>query len=162
MNKNYFVVNPYSNEDLAQIIDFEKHNDSVFISKAIEETKTKMSEEEYKNLKKTSNTITLDYCLREGKEVKDLCHIVGERDIKTATVFLAPIKGKRKKLIEQVTDYIFNVLGMEQLFVQIKPQDLNIIKTLEELNFISLGDENGNIIYLKDKEEEKELGRRIS
>ena len=70
-------------------------------------------------------------------------------------------KGKRKKIIEQVTNYVFNVLGMEQLFISTKPEDLNIIKTLEELDFISLGEESGNIIYLKDKEEEKEIGRRL-
>jgi len=62
---NSFVINPFSKEDLAQIIDFENDNNQVFLSKSIEETKTMMSEEEYKNLKKTSNTIIIDYCLKE-------------------------------------------------------------------------------------------------
>ncbi len=158
---NSFVINPYSKEDLAQIIDFENKNNQVFLSKSIEETKTMMTEEEYKNLKRTSNTIIVDFCIKEGNKIKDICHIVGERDRKTCSIFLLPIKGKRKKIIEQVTNYVFNVLGMEQLFISTKPDDVNIIKTLEELEFISLGEESGNIIYLKDKEEEKEIGRRI-
>ncbi len=161
MNKNYFVANPYNNEDLAKIIDFEKDNDTIFISKSLEETKTSMSEQEYNNLKKTSNTITIDFGLKEANEIKDMCHIVGERDRKACSIFLAPLKGKRKKLLEQATDYLFNVLGMEQVFIQRKPEDTSVIKTLEELNFESLGEEQGSLMYIKDKEEEKEIGRRM-
>lgn len=162
MNKNYFVVNPYNNDDLTKIINFEKDIDKVFVSKSLEETKTSMTEEQYNNLKKTNNTITIDFCLKENNQVKDMCHIVGEKDIKTCYVSLAPIKGKRKKLIEQVTDYIFNTLNMEQLFITIKKEDSTIIKTLLEEDFESLGEENNQLLFLKDKEEQKEKGRRIS
>ncbi len=162
MNKNYFVVNPYNNDDLTKIINFEKDIDKVFVSKSLEETKTSMTEEQYNNLKKTNNTITIDFCLKENNQVKDMCHIVGEKDIKTCYVSLAPIKGKRKKLIEQVTDYIFNTLNMEQLFITIKKEDSAIIKTLLEEDFESLGEENNQLLFLKDKEEQKEKGRRIS
>ena len=162
MNKNYFVINPYSKDDLTKIINFEKDIDKVFISKSLEEAKTSMSEEEYDNLKKTSNTITVDFCLKENDEIKDMCHIVGEKDIKTCYVSLAPIKGKRKRLINGLTDYVFNTLNMEQLFISIKKEDTNIIKTLEEEDFESLGEENNQLLFLKDKEEQKEKGRRIS
>ena len=162
MNKNYFVVNPYNKEDIAQIISFEEENNGVFLSKSINEMKASLSEEEYKRLRKTSNTIILDFCLKEGNKIKDLCHIIGERDRKVCTIYPAPIKGKRKKLIEEATNYTFNTLGMEQVFITTKSEDLNMIKALEELEYISLGDESGNIIYLKDKEELKEKGRRIS
>ena len=45
-----------------------------------------------------------------------------------------------------------NILGMVDIFIKANFDDKNMIANLEARGFESLGEENGQLIYLKEKE----------
>ena len=97
------------------------------------------------------------------KEVTDVCQIQGEKDRKVCALFLAPLKTppKKRRLLTLAIDYIFNALQMESLHISVKENDKILRQDLENRGFENLGMESGLIIYLKEKEEEKQIGRII-
>lgn len=103
--------------------------------------------------KDNSNDINLSLdLLLEGKEkVQDICHLQGYKDIKSCTISFIPNKKKKRKILTLATEYALTNLGMETVYLRISPEDIGIMKYLEENNFECLGDEKGSIIYLKEK-----------
>ncbi len=76
--------------------------------------------------------------------------------MKSCRIFFAPIKntGKNRKIISLATEYAFGVLGMEDIFVTIPANDKDkiLIENLEGKGFENLGEDEGSITYLKEKE----------
>ena len=99
----------------------------------------------------TSNDINLELTLHEKEKVKDQCHIQGYKDIKSCTITFVPKKRKNRKIALLATDYAFNTLGMEEVFLSINPDDTRLLDYLDANEFECLGDEKGSIIYLKEK-----------
>ena len=52
---------------------------------------------------------------------------------------------------------------VKSLFVKTTSEDKSLIKDLESLNFESLGEENGTVIYLQEEleKEDRERGQRM-
>ena len=76
---------------------------------------------------------------------------------------LAPIKTKEKrKIVSLASDYAFDVLNVEEVFVEVSSEDKSLENYLESHNYENLGDQDGKIIYLKEKEEEKSIQRMIA
>ena len=48
-------------------------------------------------------------------------------------------------------------LGLEEVFVEINPDNKGLLAFLDKKGYESLGEENGMIIYLKEREEEEEI-----
>lgn len=154
LNNTFFQVNPYDKSHLKLLEEFEKENNiftrtNEFLSKF---TLT-MTEEEYLSTKNLNNEIEESLFIKENNKVKDTCHIKGEKDIKACNITFAPIKSKfqNRKLLSLATDYAINNLGMIDVFIRINIEDKNMIANLEAKGFESLGEENGEIIYLKEK-----------
>ena len=64
----------------------------------------------------------------------------------------AHIETKRKrKLIKQATDYALNILGMEEVFVNISTTDEKLMTSMELEGYEPITDETGNLFFLKDK-----------
>ena len=51
---------------------------------------------------------------------------------------------------------------MEDIFITISTQDKNLKLNLEHSGFENLGEENGKITYLKEKENIKSIGRKVA
>ena len=76
------------------------------------------------------------------------------RDIKTCNVIWLNADLSKKSLIKDATNYALEILGMEEAFINVANNNPNLIKYLEKNGFESLGEEDGNIIFLKEKTEE--------
>ena len=101
----------------------------------------------------TTNDISLELILEEKNKVMDICHVQGVKDMRQCTISFVEKKKKKRKIIPMATNYAINMLGMEEVFIKINPNDKNMLEYLFENNYECLGDERGSIIFLKEKEE---------
>ena len=83
------------------------------------------------------------------------------RDIKTCNVIWLNADLSRKSIIKDATNYALEILGMEEAFINVANNNPNLIKYLEKNDFESLGEEDGNIIFLKEKTEEQLKSKTI-
>jgi hypothetical protein len=153
-----FLVDPYNYAHINLIDEFERENEiSTKTSEFLDNLKAELSKEEYLKQKRLSNDIEESLFIETNKKIKDSCHIQGVKDIKTCTITFAPIKTKlrNRRLITLATDYAFNTLDMYEVFIKVSKDDKNMIENLNARGFESLGEEEGNLIFLKEKEETK-------
>ena len=67
---------------------------------------------------------------------------------------------RSRRLVPLATDYAFEVLGMEDVFVTVDGStDHELMENLELNGFENLGENDGNIMYLKEKQFDKEQER---
>lgn len=155
--ERFFIADPYNDDHIKLIADFEEKNGINSVTSMalnnISQTKTK---EDYIKEKKESNEINQILFLEEENHITDLCHIQAEKDMKLCRVFFTPITimGRNRKIVSLVTDYVFDVLGMEDVFITVPAGEADrvLIENLESKGFENLGEDNGNITYLKEKE----------
>ena len=154
--ERFFIADPYNDEHIRLISDFEETNEITTVTSTllrnIRQTRT---EEKYKIESRESNEIHQSLFLQKDNAITDTCHIQGEKDIKACKVFFAPISQvKDRKLIDLATNYAFDVLGMNDVFVILSktPRDQLLGLSLKQSGYENLGEENGNITYLKEKE----------
>ena len=102
-----------------------------------------------KNKEIEDNDISLELVLEENKKVKDICHIQGVKDIKQCTISFRNKKAKKRKIIPLATTYALEVLGMEEVFINAQKDDKNMLEYLTNNDYECLGDERGNIVFLK-------------
>ena len=76
-----------------------------------------------------------------------------KRDIRKCTISFSPLRKNLKKrfLLSAVTDYALNTLNMEEVFISLEKEDLKTLKQLEQNNYENIGEVNGCLIYLKEK-----------
>lgn len=163
--KRLFLVDPYNDEHIAMIHQFEDENDIIEkISASLGVLRASMNQDNYQHMKKESNEIEEDLFIEKNYKIEDMCHIHGEKDRKIAKITMAPLKNKEKnrKLLSLATNYVFLSLDFEEVYVEIKDKDKSLKNYLETTGFENLGDEDGKIIFLKDREEEKNMQRMIA
>ncbi len=97
------------------------------------------------------NDFQLKLALQDRKKVKDICHIQGYRDIKSCTITFDSQEKRNRKIASLAANYALDTLGMEEVFLQINPDDQSMLDILDTDEFECLGDEKGSIIYLKEK-----------
>lgn len=100
------------------------------------------------------NPNTINECLfiEKMSKMKDFCQITGVRDLKICNINTADIESKQKrKIIKQATDYALNILGMEEVFVNIPTNDETLLTSMELEGYEPITDEAGHLFFLKDK-----------
>ena len=157
-----FSLDPYNDEHLERIIAFEEENNCLDKpSSYIKKIRETISKEDYYDANKYEFEEIL--FTEKNNKITDCCYIHGEKDIKKC--YLTPInmsnKNKRRDLPELATNYALDTLGMEEVFVNINEDDNNLITNLELKGFENLGEENGKILLLKEKEEKENSQRMI-
>lgn len=162
-SERLFLLDPYNDSHLEKLTSFEKDNNmtdkpSDYIKKVRETT----SKEEYYNQNK--NELDEIIFTEKTNKITDACYIHCEKDIKTCKITPLDInnKNKRRHLPELATNYALDTLGMEEVFVNAKEDDNNLIIYLELKGYENLGEENGSILLLKEKEEKENSQRMIS
>lgn len=161
--EKFFIADPYNEEHIKLFHEFEQKNKiKTKTSTYLKEVKRQYSKEEYLEKSKTENKIAQSLFLQLEENIIDSCHIQGEKDTKSARIFFAPIldASKNRPIVSLVSDYAFNVLGMEDIFVFVSIEDKLLKSALEKKDFESLGAEGKMLIYSKSKEEIKEERRR--
>lgn len=153
MNTNKLtIVSPYNNEHMELLDNFERDNNlPTDATTALLATRGQFTEEEYKEYLSKDNEISLTIFTGQ-KQITDACIIHASKDIKTCNIYFAPLSQKKKRpIIDLAADYALNVLGMEEVFVSIKTTEKSLIDSLEQ-SFENLGEEDGYVTYLKEKE----------
>lgn len=166
--ERFFIADPYNDEHIRLIAAFEEANGITTVTSTllrnIRQTRT---EEKYKEEVKESNEIHQSLFLQDEEVITDSCHIQAEKDMKSCRIFFAPIStGRNRKLIPLATDYAFDVLGMEDVFVTVNASgsEQELAENLEHNGYESLGENDGNIMYLKEKQfiQEQEKGNAMA
>ena len=156
MNKEELLqLNPFNNSHIEMLQEFEKENKiNTKTTEFLNKLTKNISKEEYEQIKNSSNEIEESLFIKESEKVKDSCYIRGVKDIKSCNISFAPIKTKfqNRRLLSLAVDYAINILGMVDVFISTKLDDKSMIAHLEERGFENLGEENGQIIFLKEKE----------
>lgn len=143
---NLIIVKPDNNEHIAGIKDF---SDAVGKELEIMSSLKKLQQE---NERINSNTIYEMAISTVGQKVQNLAIIQGTRDNKLIELTIMNLKDgdneKNRSFIEETTEYSFGQLNAETIVVFSNHQD----KTLESLGYESLGNDQGIIPYIKDRE----------
>ncbi len=154
--ERFFIADPYNDEHIRLIDDFEKTNGITTVTSTllrnIRQTRT---EERYREEAKENNEIHQSLFLQDENAITDTCHVQAEKDMKSCRIFFAPIETRGdRKLVTLATDYAFDVLGMEDIFVTISAgsKEQMLSKNLENKGFENLGEDGGTITYLKEKD----------
>jgi len=106
----------------------------------------------YQKEEETANDINMELVLEEKKQIQDICHIQGYKDMKSCTISFVPKKKKKRKIVSLATNYAMDTLGMEEVFLRINPEDNDMLDYLDSSEYECLGDDKGSIIYLKEKQ----------
>lgn len=107
---------------------------------------------EVKEKLSSNNDICMELVLEEKEQIEDICHLSGYKDIKSCTISFIKKDKKNRKIFDMATKYAINTLGMEEVFININPEDKETINYFTSNNYECLGDEKGSIIFLKEKE----------
>ena len=101
------------------------------------------------------DTNTIYKCIAEveKEEIKNYCIYTGQKDTRFVQMIVEDLSNKH--FLEKSISYAFSNLDCYTITIFTDKKN----KLLEELNFENLGNDNGIITYIKDKEIEKEVGR---
>ena len=158
-----FLLDPYNDTHLEKITSFEEENNMTDKpSDYIKKVRETISKEEYYNPNK--NELDEIIFTEKTNKITDCCYIHGVKDIKQCRITPLNInnKNKRRHLPDLAATYALDTLGMEEVFVNVDENDNNMITYLELKGFENLGEDKGNIILLKEKEEKENSQRMIS
>jgi len=157
-----FLLDPYNDKHLEKIISFENENNMEDKpSEYIKKVRENFSKEEFYDPNK--NEIEEIIFTEKMDKITDCCYIQGEKDTKKCKITPLNInnKNKRRHLPELAATYSLDTLGMEEVFVNVEETDNNMITYLELKGFENLGEIEGNILLLKEKEEKENSQRMI-
>jgi hypothetical protein len=160
-----FVIDPYNEQHRKMLRDFEEKNGlPKKMSDQLGKLCSSVPKEAYLTENKLKNELEENFFLEKENQIIDMCHLHIEKDIKIGRINLAPIKTKERvrKIIPLVNEYAFNLLKLEEIFIEVSPKDENLIHSLDLQNYENLGIQDGKIMYLKEKEEEKNIQRMIA
>lgn len=161
--ERFFIADPYNDEHIRLITDFEEtHGITTVTSTLLRNIRQTRTEEKYKEEVKGSNEIHQSLFLQLDDTITDTCHVQAEKDMKSCRIFFAPITTpNNRKLVTLATDYAFDVLGMEDIFVTVTSgqEDRQLSANLEQKGFENLGEDEGTVTYLKEKEIITEKGK---
>jgi len=161
-SERLFLLDPYNDSHLEQITTFEKENNCIDKpSDYIKKIRETISAQEYYDSDK--NEFDEIIFTEKFGRITDCCYIQGERDIKKCKVIPLNIndKNRRRHLVELAANYALDTLGMEEVFVSASEDNNNMINYLELKGFENLGEVNGSILLLKEKEEKENSQRMI-
>ena len=154
-SRKLFILDPYNENQINLLKEFEEEIATLsVVNNYIKKVTSLMSKEEYKELKKVKNEIEETLIYMEDDKIIDICHLEVERDIKTCKITFTPllIEPRNRRLVELATNYALNELNLEEVFVKAHKED-GIINRLKKIGYEDLGEENGNTIFLKEKEQ---------
>lgn len=154
-SKNLFVIDPYNEIQKLKLKKFAFENNIIDLVQKDLENLIKSNNKEPADQK---NQLEQILYMEEKEGILSSCYLYIERDIKSCYIRFYPSKEeKMERLLSQLEEYVFMFLEMEEMFIQIPPNDLKIIRMIANKNFENIGVINGMMYLLKEKEQEKEM-----
>ncbi len=162
--ENLLIANPYNDNHMKLFDKFEKINHlsekNTSYTSFMKSIRLAYSEEDYQKIQWKKNEIYQIVFSMEKNQIKDSCYIREERDRKICELYFAPLNTeKNRQILTDVSNYVLDKLGMEQVFVSISPLDSKLKSSLELKGFENIGIVNGELKFIKGKEEKLEMGR---
>lgn len=154
MARSLMIASPYDNKCLNMIANYEQSNNlSDAITKQLIRIRATIEEEKYEKSNMLSNEITQFLFLKDNDKVVAGCQMHGYRDMRDCYLSLLPSTSSKAtaNLLQNVTTYIFDCLGMEQVFVEIDDQDKKNAFALIDANYESLGSDGKKTQYMIEK-----------
>lgn len=160
MKEQIVIASPYKEEHIQLIKNYETRNNlPPTTSQYLNTTRSMMSEIDYKQLEQEKAEVAKILYLLQGETIMSLAHLLGEKDRKVCQVSVDDTTNSKwqEKLLEEVENYAFNILGMEEMVV-LQEEGTHIPKTyFIHHEFDDLGVEDGLQIYMKSKDIEKSI-----
>ena len=150
------IVDPYNKSHIKKINEYEtRNNNSSDIVDFLKRITTSQTKEEYLKNKRNGNEIEERLFIEKDSLLLDGWQIQGEKDIKTGRITLSTTKNitNKKKIVSLAVDYALDSLKLEEVFIMLDPADKGMINYLSKQGYEYLGEEQGNILFLKEKEE---------
>ena len=159
--EKFFIADPYNDEHLQLFKEFEEKNNidtkTMTLFRNIRQTRP---EKVYLEELKKSNEVHQSLFFLDETGITDACYIQAEKDRKLFQIYFAPINYSKpnRKLVKLATNYTFDILGMEDTFISIDSnyKDKSLYSALDINGFENLGEDQGTIKYLKEREFEEE------
>ena len=107
------------------------------------------------------NELNIYMYTKANNQVRDVFFIQGLKDIKTCNIIWLNPNTTGKRVLITIADYAIDVLGMEEVFIRVDKNNKSLVKYLENNEFESLGEEEKDIIFLKEKLNEQIKNRTI-
>ena len=152
----FYILDPYNDEQLKKITLFEKGNNLSGIVDSINEIRS-IPKEDYLNRQKVSNDVDQILFIEKEDKIVECCFLEGKNDLKKCSIIEYDTinKSKKRKLPILATEYALNNLNMEEVLVEILPEDIVMQEYLNDKGYECIGDVNNKIVYLKDREEKE-------
>lgn len=160
--KKIKIAEPHNNKHLEMIEQFEQQNNiESIIIKNLKNIRDNLTKEEYEKLQQTSNEIQQILFIEKDEIIKDYCYIQVEKDRRICHLMPAPLKtrNKNQSILSQVTNYAFEVLGMNDIFITTSKNMEH--ETLEREGFTNIGENEGKTIFIKQREDQVEYNKTI-
>ena len=107
------------------------------------------------------NELNIYMYTKANNQVRDVFFIQGLKDIKICNIIWLNPNTTGKRVLITIADYAIDVLGMEEVFIRVDKHNKSLVKYLENNEFESLGEEEKDIIFLKEKLNEQIKNRTI-
>lgn len=142
--KKVELINPYKEEHIEKINDFCLHNDLENVAVYLQEVASHPLKKD--PISSSSSSINHYLALFDNDKIVDYCQFKRESDTPYGFLSFPEIMGKRNDLlVSAAVSYAFLQDGVEELFVQYSKNDHKLKKVLEDVGFISLGQEKDTL-----------------
>lgn len=148
------VLNPYNENHVKLFTTYDQKNQITDgISKKLENIRKQYTEEEFRQNERKKTEITRTIFLEKDGRISSYCNLQGEKDRKLCQLMLGPVENLKgaEQLLQSAEKYAFDTLGMEELIFLDSKKSFFPSKYFLNNNYESLGEESGQIIYMKSK-----------
>lgn len=152
--KSLLIANPFDNNHIGLINSYEKvHNLNKVITERLCTIRDSSQPQEYESSLRKANEFEQFAFIKEDGTITSGCELHGYKDIKSCYLTLLPATSQKAKkaLIKAVTQYSFQGLGMEEIFISINSDDNSTSLAIIESGYEDLGEESGITSYIADK-----------
>lgn len=163
-SKEITIADPYNENDMIKMKEFEESNKlEPYVSNYLIETRNSKKKESYNQELRNANEIDQIVYIQNKNQVLDYCYLHIEKDMKSCYISFCPTiePNERLKLLEMTTDYAFSILGMEEIFIQISVKDKKTMEHLIVCGYENLGEENGEMSFMRENQYRKETELKI-
>ena len=159
MKENILIANPYNEEHIRLFQQYEQRNNlSPTTSSYLIKIKNTMSEQEYKQLEQERPEVAKTIFMVQNGKILTTIHLIGEKDRKScrATTDNMSTAKVEEKMLEELENYVFTTLGMEELIILQEISKEKSTNSFIKSNYEDLGMEEGMHVYMKTKPNKKQ------
>ena len=163
--KNLFIADPFNDEHIKLFEEFETiNNDKKPVYTYLTGIrKAYNSKEAFKKVEDKNNELNVIAFTMADNKMKDYCYIKGEKDRKVCELFFAQLNSAQnsRPIMQRVSKYVLDIMGMEQVYVSLTGDEKKLYSQLINHGYEDIGEVNGKITFIKEKEEEYEMSKVI-